>query len=67
MLGAPSADGFSHGAVLWQVESGWGALAGATEAIASNFLVAPETEELIDCQYHVLELSRSAVGQSENR
>ena len=60
MLGPPGADGFSHGAVLWRVDGGWGALEGATGAIASNFLVVLDTEELVDCQFHVLELPGSA-------
>ena len=59
LLGPAAADGFSHGVVLWRVESGWGAFAGATRAIASNFLVNLETEELVDCQFHVLELPAS--------
>lgn len=48
VLGTPAADGFSHGVVMWAIDSGTGALAGATGAITSNFLVNLQTEELID-------------------
>ena len=60
MLGPAAADGFSHGVVLWRVESGWGAFEGATGAITSNFLVALETQELIDYQFHVIQLPVSS-------
>ena len=56
MLGPAGPDGFSHGTVLWRVTAGAGAFAGASGAIASNFLVNLTTEELIDYQFHVLEL-----------
>ena len=56
ILGSPGDDGFSHGVVLWRITGGKGAFAGAAGAISSNFLVNLETEELIDYQFHLLEL-----------
>jgi hypothetical protein len=56
ILGPPGDDGFSHGVVLWRITGGKGAFAGAAGAISSNFLVNLDTEELIDYQFHVLEL-----------
>lgn len=56
LLGPPNADGFSHGVVMWKVDSGTGAFAGATGAITSNFLVNLDTEELIDNQLHLIYL-----------
>ncbi len=48
LLGAPDSDGFSHGVVAWEIESGTGALAGASGAITSNFLVNVGSGELLD-------------------
>lgn len=56
LLGAPDADGFTQGVVLWRVDGGTGAFAGASGAITSNFLVNLETEELIDNQLHLIYL-----------
>ncbi|MGA7730849.1 MAG: hypothetical protein WCD37_06210 [Chloroflexia bacterium] len=56
LLGPPDADGFSHGTVMWKVNSGTGAFAGATGAITSNFLVNLDTDALIDYQVHMLYL-----------
>ena len=56
MLGPPAAGGFSHGVVMWAIDSGTGALAGATGAITSNFLVNLQTEEPIDNHLGVVRL-----------
>lgn len=56
LLGPANADGFSHGVVMWKVDSGTGAFAGATGAITTNFLVNIVTQELIDNQLHLIYL-----------
>ncbi len=55
-LGPADADGFSQGSVVYRVESGTGALAGATGLIDSNFLVNLETNELVDMHLGVIRL-----------
>ena len=40
--------GLTHGVVNWRIDSGSGALAGATGAISSNFLVDLASDELHD-------------------
>jgi hypothetical protein len=62
LLGPPGADGFSHGVVSWQIESGTGALAGASGAISSNFLIDLETNELIDTHLGVVLLPGEEAG-----
>jgi hypothetical protein len=48
---APSAEeGLHHGSVIWRVDQGEGALAGATGLISSNFMVRMETGEATESQ-----------------
>ena len=54
--GPPDADGFSHGVVTYRIDSGTGALEGATGMITSNFLVDLATEELIDTHLGIIRL-----------
>jgi len=56
-LGPAEADGFSHGSIVYRVESGTGALAGATGLIDSNFLVDLKTNELVDTHLGVIRLA----------
>lgn len=49
-------EGFRHGTVAYQVDSGTGALAGATGIITSNFLVNLDTNELVDTHLAILRL-----------
>jgi hypothetical protein len=56
LLGGCDSDGFSHGVVAWEVESGTGALEGASGAISSNFLVNLQTDELLDTHLGVVRL-----------
>lgn len=56
LLGAPDADGFSHGTVMWKIDSGTGTFAGATGAITSNFLINLDTDELIDYHFYIVYL-----------
>ena len=53
---APDADGFSHGTVMWKMDSGTGIFAGVTGAITSNFLVNLATDELFDYHFYLLYL-----------
>jgi hypothetical protein len=62
LLGAPDADGFTHGVVAWKIDRGTGALSGATGAISSNFLVNLESEELIDSHLGVVHLPDGSEG-----
>ena len=55
-LGPADADGFSQGSIVYRVESGTGALAGASGLIDSNFLVNLETNELVDMHLGVIRL-----------
>ena len=52
----PDDDGFSHGTVMYTVDDGTGALAGARGAITSNFLVDLDTDELIDTHLGLIRL-----------
>ncbi len=52
----PSQPGLSHGGVVWDVDGGAGAFAGATGRIVSNFLLS-DTGELTDHQLGVLFLT----------
>jgi hypothetical protein len=52
----PDDDGFSHGTVMYTVDGGTGALAGARGAITSNFLVDLDTDELIDTHLGLIRL-----------
>jgi hypothetical protein len=63
LLGPPGDDGFSHGVVAWRIESGTGALLGASGAITSNFLVNLATDELVDTHLGVVMLPQEATGQ----
>ncbi|HEX9990590.1 MAG TPA: hypothetical protein VGE45_19195 [Chloroflexia bacterium] len=56
LLGTPDDEGFSHGTVMWKLDSGTGAFAGATGAITSNFLINLETDELIDYHFYIVYL-----------
>lgn len=56
LLGPADENGFSHGVVAWEIESGTGKLAGASGAITSNFLVNLATNELIDTHLGVVQL-----------
>jgi hypothetical protein len=56
-LGAADVDGFSHGSIVYRVESGTGALRGATGLIDSNFLIDLKTNELVDTHLGVIRLS----------
>ncbi|HYP41512.1 MAG TPA: hypothetical protein VEX13_14225 [Chloroflexia bacterium] len=56
LLGAPDADGFSHGTVMWKIDRGTGVFAGATGAITSNFLINLDTDELIDYHFYIIYL-----------
>ncbi len=62
LLGPPAADGFSHGVVMWKIDSGTGALAGAAGAITSNFLINLETDELVDSHLGVVRLPGALGG-----
>jgi hypothetical protein len=50
-------DGFRHGSIVYKVESGTGALAGATGLIDSNFLINLKTNELVDTHLGVIRLA----------
>lgn len=56
LLGALDGEGFSHGTVMWKIDSGTGAFAGATGAITSNFLINLDTDELIDYHFYIIYL-----------
>src|ERR1019366_2153207 len=62
LLGPPGADGLSHGVVVWKIDSGTGALAGAAGAITSNFLINLETDELVDSHLGVVRLPDAQGG-----
>ncbi|MEA2372601.1 MAG: hypothetical protein QOH12_2995 [Solirubrobacteraceae bacterium] len=55
-LGEADVDGFCQGSIVYRVESGTGALAGATGLIDSNFLVNLKTNELVDMHLGVIRL-----------
>jgi hypothetical protein len=51
----PSAqEGFANGAVIWKVEDGTGALAGATGYITSNFVMNNADGSVVDNEFGVL-------------
>jgi hypothetical protein len=62
LLRPPGADGLSHGVVVWKIDSGTGALAGAAGAITSNFLINLETDELVDSHLGVVRLPDAQGG-----
>ena len=52
---APSADpAILHGAVMWRIDGGEGAMAGATGLLTSNFQLRPETGEVEEYQVAVI-------------
>jgi hypothetical protein len=52
-LGPSAEDGLSAGAVIWQIDQGEGAFAGATGIITSNFTVSAQGE-VVDNQFGML-------------
>jgi hypothetical protein len=51
----PSADpSIMHGAVVWRIDRGEGALEGATGLITSNFQLKPETGDVTEYQVAVI-------------
>ena len=52
---APSADpSILHGAVIWRIDGGEGALSGATGLLTSNFQLRPETGDVVEYQVAVV-------------
>lgn len=60
VLSGPDDEGFSHGIVMWQIDSGKGAgiFEKATGAITSNFLINLVTNELIDYHFYIVYLAQ---------
>lgn len=56
LLGEPDAAGFTHGTVMWKIDSGTGVFEGAIGAITSNFLINLKTGELIDYHFYIVYL-----------